>query len=223
MRDKLIIAVDGPAGAGKSTISKILAKKLCINYIDTGAMYRAITLKCLKNGVKIDDTSGIIKVSETSVITFRNGVVYLDNKDVSKEIRMKEVSEMVSYVSKVPKVRENLVNMQRKIAEEKSSILDGRDIGTVVFPNADFKFFLVADPKVRGERRYKEMLEKGTLRDGESIESIISNIVMRDKIDSSREVSPLKKASDAIEIDTSDLSIDEVVDLMMKKVKSERR
>lgn len=223
MRDKLIIAVDGPAGAGKSTISKILAKKLCINYIDTGAMYRAITLKCLKNGVKIDDTSGIIKVSETSVITFRNGVVYLDNKDVSKEIRMKEVSEMVSYVSKVPKVRENLVNMQRKIAEEKSSILDGRDIGTVVFPNADFKFFLVADPKVRGERRYKEMLEKGTLRDGESIESIISNIVMRDKIDSSREVSPLKKAPDAIEIDTSDLSIDEVVDLMMKKVKSERR
>lgn len=223
MRDKLIIAVDGPAGAGKSTISKILAKKLCINYIDTGAMYRAITLKCLKNGVKIDDTIGIIKVSETSVITFINGAVYLDNEDVSREIRMNEVSEMVSYVSKVPKVRENLVNMQRKIAEEKSSILDGRDIGTVVFPNADFKFFLVADPKVRGERRYKEMLEKGTLREGESIESIISNIVMRDKIDSSREVSPLKKASDAIEIDTSDLSIDEVVDLMMKKVKSERR
>lgn len=212
----MIIAVDGPAGAGKSTISKLIAKKLNINYIDTGAMYRAVTYKCLSEGVDVKNEEAVIEVAKRTDIDFRDNNIYLDSKVVNEEIRTREVSANVSDVAKIKEVRYLMVDVQREIGTRNDVILDGRDIGSYVFPNADYKFFLVATPEERGRRRYKELCEKGF--EG-TLEEIIKDIEKRDEIDSNRELAPLKKADDAIEIDTTGLGIDEVVETVVSKIK----
>ena len=212
----MIIAVDGPAGAGKSTISKLIAKKLNINYIDTGAMYRAVTYKCLSEGVDVKNEEAVIEVAKRTDIDFRDNNIYLDSKVVNEEIRTREVSANVSDVAKIKEVRYLMVDVQREIGTRNDVILDGRDIGSYVFPNADYKFFLVATPEERGRRRYKELCEKGF--EG-TLEEIIKDIEKRDEIDSNREFAPLKKADDAIEIDTTGLGIDEAVEAVVSKIK----
>lgn len=212
----MIIAVDGPAGAGKSTISKLIAKKLNINYIDTGAMYRAVTYKCLSEGVDVKNEAAVIEVAKRTDIDFRDNNIYLDSKVVNEEIRTREVSANVSDVAKIKEVRYLMVDVQREIGTRNDVILDGRDIGSYVFPNADYKFFLVATPEERGRRRYKELCEKGF--EG-TLEEIIKDIEKRDEIDSNREFAPLKKSDDAIEIDTTGLGIDEVVETVVSKIK----
>ena len=212
----MIIAVDGPAGAGKSTISKLIAKKLNINYIDTGAMYRAVTYKCLSEGVDVKNEKDVIEVAKRTDIDFRDNNIYLDSKVVNEEIRTREVSANVSDIAKIKEVRYLMVDVQREIGTRNDVILDGRDIGSYVFPNADYKFFLVATPEERGRRRYKELCEKGF--EG-TLEEIIKDIEKRDEIDSNREFAPLKKADDAIEIDTTGLGIDEVVETVVSKIK----
>ena len=213
--NNLVIAVDGPAGAGKSTIAKIIAKRLNINYIDTGAMYRAITYKCLKNNVDINNEEEVIKIAQNTDIDFRDNNLYLDKEIVNEEIRTIEVSNKVSNVAKIKEVRYLMVDVQREIGKRNSVILDGRDIGSYVFPNADYKFYLIATPEERGIRRFKELTEKGY---DTSLEEIIKDIVRRDEIDSNREFAPLVKAEDAIEIDTTGKSIDEVVDYVLSKI-----
>ena len=212
----LVIAVDGPAGAGKSTIAKIIADKMNINYIDTGAMYRAITYKVLKNGIDIKNEDEIVKVAKESEIDFKDNNIYLDGKILSEEIRTPEVSKNVSNIAQIKDVRHLMVDVQRKIGSKSSVILDGRDIGSYVFPNADYKFYLVASPEERGERRYKELINKGY---STTLEEVIKDVIKRDEIDSNREFAPLVKANDAIEIDTSGKSIEKVVDSVICKIK----
>ena len=209
----MIIAIDGPAGAGKSTIAKKVADSLGYVYIDTGAMYRAFTYELLTSSISLSDIEEINKVLEKTNIEFKNNEIFLNNLNVTNEIRSKNVTANVSAVSAIPQVREKLVNLQRKIASESNSILDGRDIGTVVFPNAELKIFLTASVKIRALRRYNELIAKDKNID---INEIEAEIEKRDKLDSSRETSPLIKAADAIEIDTSDLSIDEVANTILK-------
>ncbi|MDR0879714.1 MAG: (d)CMP kinase [Clostridioides sp.] len=206
--DNVLIAVDGPAGAGKSTIAKIVAQKLNINYIDTGAMYRAVTYKCLQNGVDIEDEGAVVQVAKNTDIDFKDNNIYLDGNIINEEIRTVDVSNKVSKVSKIGEVREILVDVQRKIGSMTSAILDGRDIGSIVFPNAEFKFYLIASPEERGLRRFKEMKEKGYEVD---LSKIVDDIVARDEMDMNREHAPLVRAHDAVEIDTTGKSIDEVV------------
>ena len=213
--NNIIIAVDGPAGAGKSTISKLIAKELNINYIDTGAMYRSVTYKCLYEGIDVHDEKAVIEAANRSEIDFRNNNIYLDGKTVNEEIRTREVSANVSNVAKIKEVRYLMVDIQRKIGSDNSVILDGRDIGSYVFPNADYKFYLVATPEERGKRRYKELCEKGY--EG-TLEEIIQDIIKRDEIDSNREFAPLVKAEDAIEIDTTGLNIEQVVEAVVSKI-----
>ncbi len=212
----LVIAVDGPAGAGKSTIAKIIADKLNINYIDTGAMYRAITYKALQNNVDINDEYAIAQLAQNSDIDFKNNNIYLDGKILNEEIRTPEVSNNVSNIAQIKDVRYLMVDVQRKIGNRSSVILDGRDIGSYVFPNADYKFFLVASPNERGERRYKELIKKGY---DITLDEVINDVIRRDEIDSNREFAPLVKAVDAIEIDTTGKSIVNVVDLVINKIK----
>ncbi|MCC0658999.1 (d)CMP kinase [Clostridioides sp. ZZV14-6154] len=211
----LIIAVDGPAGAGKSTIAKIVAEKLNINYIDTGAMYRAVTYKCLKNNIDVNNEKEVIKIAENSDIDFKNNIIYLDQKIINEEIRTIEVSNNVSNVAKIKEVRKLMVEVQRKIGTKSSVILDGRDIGSYVFPNADYKFFLVATPEERGSRRYKELCNKGY---NTTLKEVIEDIVKRDEIDSNREFAPLVKADDALEIDTTGKTIEQVVQEVVSKI-----
>ncbi|MCC0633386.1 MULTISPECIES: (d)CMP kinase [unclassified Clostridioides] len=211
----LIIAVDGPAGAGKSTIAKIVAEKLNINYIDTGAMYRAVTYKCLKNNIDVNNEKEVIKIAENSDIDFKNNSIYLDQKIINEEIRTIEVSNNVSNVAKIKEVRKLMVEVQRKIGTKSSVILDGRDIGSYVFPNADYKFFLVATPEERGSRRYKELCNKGY---NTTLKEVIEDIVKRDEIDSNREFAPLVKADDALEIDTTGKTIEQVVQEVVSKI-----
>ena len=158
--NNLVIAIDGPAGAGKSTIAKIIARELNINYIDTGAMYRAVTLKCLQHGVNIENEAEVIELAKKTDIDFKDNNIYLDNQIVNEEIRTIEVTNNVSNVAKIKEVRYLMVDVQREIGTRNSVILDGRDIGSYVFPNADYKFFLIATPQERGSRRYKELIEK---------------------------------------------------------------
>lgn len=211
----LVIAVDGPAGAGKSTIAKVIAGELNIDYIDTGAMYRAITYKCLSNNIDIENEDAVIKIAKNTEIDFRDRNIYLDGKIVNDEIRTVEVSNNVSKVSKIKEVRALLVDIQRNIGDKNSVILDGRDIGSVVFPNADYKFYLVATPEERGSRRFKELREKGY---NVKIEEVIKDIISRDEMDMNREESPLVKADGAIEIDTTGKSINDVVNEVVSKI-----
>ena len=213
----MIIAIDGPAGSGKSTIAKLIADDLGLVYLDTGAMYRLVTLKALNDGI-LGNLDKIIKMLDNLSIDIRENRFYLDDVNVSEEIRKPAVSENVSDIAAIREVREKMVDLQRKFSESKNVILDGRDIGTVVFPNADVKIFLVADAKERASRRYKEFVAKG---ENVRIEEIYKNILKRDKIDSTRKESPLKKAEDAIEVDTTSKNIEEVkneiLDIIRKK------
>ena len=202
----MIIAIDGPAGSGKSTIAKLIAEDLGLVYLDTGAMYRLVTLKALNDGI-LGDLEEIKKMLDNLNIDIKENGFYLDNVDVSDEIRKPIVSENVSDIAAIREVREKMVDLQRKFSESKNVILDGRDIGTVVFPNANVKIFLVADAKERANRRYKELVKKG---ENVKIEEIYENILKRDEIDSTRKESPLKKAEDAIEVDTTSKNIEEV-------------
>ncbi len=212
----LVIAVDGPAGAGKSTIAKIIADKLNINYIDTGAMYRAVTYKVLQNNIDTTDEQAIIEVAKASEIDFKDNNIYLDGKILKEEIRTPEVSNNVSNVAQIKEVRYLMVDVQREIGNRSSVILDGRDIGSYVFPNADYKFFLNASPEERGERRYKELVKKGYET---TLEEVIKDVIRRDEIDSNREFAPLVKADDAIEIDTTGKTIEDVVEDVISKIK----
>ena len=215
----MIIAIDGPAGSGKSTIAKLIAKDIGLVYLDTGAMYRLVTLKALNEGIlgngKLSDLGKIKKLLDNLNIDIKENGFYLDDVDVSEEIRKPIISENVSDIAAIREVREKMVDLQRKFSESKNVILDGRDIGTVVFPNADLKIFLVADAKERAKRRYKELVEKG---ENVEIEEIYDNILKRDKIDSTRKESPLKKAKDAVEVDTTFKSIKEVKNEILKMI-----
>lgn len=206
------VAIDGPASAGKSTIAKILATKLNFVYVDTGAMYRTITLATKKNGIAYNDEEKIKKLLSQTEIRFEPGTpvqrVFLNDTDVTDEIRSAEVTNNVSVVASFADVRSNLVNRQREIANSNSVIMDGRDIGTTVLPEADIKIFLVASVDERAQRRYKENVAKGMTTD---LETLKHEIEARDYKDSHRQISPLTQAKDAILVDTTGQSIDEVV------------
>ena len=215
----MIIAIDGPAASGKSTTAIGVAKRLGITYLDTGAMYRAVTFGLIENDIKFEDSSELdnylkqikLKLSET-----KSGVILnLDGRDISKEIRSSKVTANVSEVSALKNVRESMVLIQRKMAKKNDCILEGRDIGTVVFPNADFKFFLIADEKSRAKRRQNDLKIMGEKK---SIESVIKDINKRDHKDSTRKHSPLTKSEDAIIIDTSNLGINKVIDKIVNIV-----
>ena len=215
----MIIAIDGPAGSGKSTIAKLIAEDLGLVYLDTGAMYRLVTLKALNDGI-LGNLDKIIKMLDNLNIDIKENGFYLDDIDVSEEIRKPVVSENVSDIAAIREVREKMVDLQRKFSESKNVILDGRDIGTVVFPNADVKIFLIADAKERANRRYKELVSKV---ENVKIEEIYENILKRDKIDSTRKESPLKKADDAIEVDTTSKNIEEVKNEILYIIKQKNK
>ncbi len=213
------IAIDGPAGAGKSSIAKLVAQKLSYVYIDTGAMYRTMALYFLKQGI---DTKDEKKVSGSCddidiKIMYQNGEqqIFLNGENVSVEIRQEQVGNQASVVAAYGKIREKLVALQREMAKSTDVIMDGRDIGTVVLPDAEVKIYLTASSKVRAERRYKELTEKGIACD---INTIEADIIARDEQDMNREISPLRQAEDATLVDTSDMTMDEVVETICKLV-----
>ena len=211
------IAIDGPAGAGKSSIAKLVAKKRGIVYVDTGAMFRTFGLACIRNDVDLDDEDQVAEcTSKVDIgIEYQDGVqhIFLDGEDVSEEIRKEEVGKAASAVARYTAVRERLLDIQRDLAKKQSVIMDGRDIGTVVLPDAEVKIFLTASVDVRAMRRYKELTEKGVSCD---LEEIKKDIADRDEQDRNRPIAPLKKADDAVLVDTSDMSIDQVVDRIME-------
>ncbi len=218
----MIIAIDGPAGAGKSTIAKLLAKKLGFLYIDTGAMYRALTLKTIEHNIPATNEEAVISMAKDTSLELTNELngtikVFLDGIDVSAAIREMRITKLVSDISRIPGVRDILVQLQRKMGRQKNSILDGRDIATVVFPDADKKFYLDAAPGERARRRHKELQEMGK---NVTLDDVQNDLINRDTIDSTRKVAPLKKADDAVYIDTTNMSIDEVVDTLLKAIKS---
>ena len=213
--NNIIVAIDGPAGSGKSTIAKLIAKKFNFTYIDTGAMYRMITLYLLENNIDFDDLKEVERVLNTVNLDMQGDKFYLNNVDVTTKIREKRINENVSKVASIKIVRDNLVNLQRKISNNKNVILDGRDIGTVVFPNAKVKIFLVATAEERARRRYNEFLEKKTEI---TYEEVLKSIKERDHIDSTRDESPFVKANDAIELDSTNLTIDDVVNFISKEI-----
>lgn len=204
-----IVAIDGPAGSGKGTVAKILAHKLNLTYIDTGAMYRAIAYLTLKNNVDIKDEDKIIELAKNSKIEFLNDKVYVNGEDVSSKIRTMEVTRIVSPISSIVKLREILVDLQRNMANGLDVIMEGRDITTVVFPNATYKFYLDASTEERAHRRFKENSLKGMQV---TYEEILENIKKRDYNDMHKEVGALIKSDDAIYIDSTNLTIDEVVE-----------
>ncbi|APB31453.1 (d)CMP kinase [Vagococcus teuberi] len=214
------VAIDGPASAGKSTVAKILAKKMGYIYCDTGAMYRVVTLFALENNLSLDQPSELVKELDNLVMTFDyvDGLqhVYANGIDVTNDIRMPDVTNHVSKVSAIKEIREELVNRQKAISNSQNIVMDGRDIGTVVLPNADLKIFLVASVKERAERRYKENIEKGIMT---SLDELQKEIEDRDYYDSHRKESPLVQASDAIKVDTTGLSIEEVVNVIENELK----
>lgn len=208
---KLVVAIDGPAGAGKSTVAKLAAKELGYTYIDTGAMYRAVAWKTLQAGKDVTDALILDVVRDIDVrLAYANGVtqVFVDGQDITGEIRTPEVSHIVSQVAALGPVREKMVDLQRRMATEGGVLMDGRDIATHVLPNADVKIFLTASIEERAQRRWKEMKEKGY---DMSLEELQKDIAARDKADSEREISPLVQADDATLLDTTGLSIDGVV------------
>lgn len=213
------VAIDGPAGAGKSTIAKAAAKELGFIYVDTGALYRAIAYNAVKTGA-IDDEQKIINMLDSTKVELKyvNGVqaVYLNGEDVSAFIRTPEISMGASKVSAIPQVRAFLLNLQREIASTNNVIMDGRDIATVVLPNADVKIFLFASPECRAERRYKELIEKG---ESVSFDDVLKDVNQRDYQDSHREIAPLKPSDDSIMADTSKLTLQESINLIVNTIK----
>lgn len=213
------VAIDGPAGAGKSTIAKAAAKELGFIYVDTGALYRAIAYNAVKTGA-VDDEQKIINMLDSTKVELKyvNGVqaVYLNGEDVSAFIRTPEISMGASKVSAIPQVRAFLLNLQREIASTNNVIMDGRDIATVVLPNADVKIFLFASPECRAERRYKELIEKG---ESVSFDDVLKDVNQRDYQDSHREIAPLKPSDDSIMSDTSELTLQESINLIVNTIK----
>lgn len=210
------IALDGPAGAGKSTIAKIIAKRMNLVYIDTGAMYRAITLKILNKEIPLEKEQNIKDILSSTKIDLDEENIFLDGKQVKDEIREPRINQFVSQVAKIPFIRDKMVTMQREIASCKNVIMDGRDIGTNVLPNATYKFFLTASIDERANRRFMELQSKGFQM---TFDQVKSEIEQRDKTDRERELAPLKKAEDAILIDTTEKSIDEVVEAIILYIK----
>ncbi|HOV25410.1 MAG TPA: (d)CMP kinase [Pseudobacteroides sp.] len=221
MKENISIAIDGPAGAGKSTIAKMISKEMGIVYLDTGAMYRTVALKAIRDRISTDDRDSLSKMVANIDISVKyvdgEQFIYLDGEDVTSKIRTPEISIGASNVAVVPEVRIKMVELQRQIALKTSVVMDGRDIGTYVLPDAKFKFFLTASVEERALRRYNEQVAKG-YKDI-SLESVKKDIEYRDKNDSSREFAPLSKAQDAIEIDTTSLTIDEVAQKIIGIIK----
>lgn len=210
------VAIDGPSGAGKSTIAKAVARQLGIDYIDTGAMYRAIGYKVKSQGVDPADEDAVRAMLADTEIDLRQGEVYLDEENVSALIRTPEMSMMASVCSQIPAVREKLVQLQREMGRRKSVIMDGRDIGTNVLKDAKYKIYLTASAEERARRRFLELQEKG---ESQSYEDVLEDIKQRDHNDMTRELNPLRKAEDAIELDTTGLNIDQVVDKVLEIVR----
>ncbi|MBP1969627.1 cytidylate kinase [Virgibacillus natechei] len=215
----IAIAIDGPAAAGKSTVAKIVAESLSYIYIDTGAMYRALTLKAIEENIQLDDENSLISLLERTDIKLKQSeagqIIIVDDMDVTAEIRSQKVTNHVSYVAKHPIIREEMVKRQQSFATNLGVVMDGRDIGTHVLPNAEVKIFLIATVEERAKRRYEENSKKGYYSD---MEELKQEIEQRDLIDSKREASPLIKASDASEIDTTSLSINQVAQRILAEV-----
>jgi len=218
----LIVAIDGPAGAGKSTVSKLLARRLGLSFVDSGALYRTVALSARRQGIATDDDPALAALVGRIRIFFKATVdenrVYLDGEDVSAEIRTPEISLLASAVSARPVVRAGLLGLQRRLALEApvGAVLEGRDIGTVVFPDADLKFFLEASPDVRARRRYEELFQKGT---ESTLDAVLADQTQRDRNDASRAVAPLKPADDAVRVDSSGLPLSEVVQRLERVIR----
>ncbi len=216
----MIIAIDGPAGSGKSTVSKLIAQKLGFLYIDTGAIYRALTLKALEQKIDFQDVPRLIETAKNTAIDLSNNAdgslkVLLDSRDVAAEIRKPAITKYVSEVAKIKGVREIVLGLERRLGKSRDSVLDGRDIGTVVFPEAEIKFYLDAQFPVRVERRYQELRELGQGISRREVEDDLHN---RDTIDSTRECAPLRKAEDALYVDTTNLNIQQVVEKVLNYI-----
>ncbi|MBN7772806.1 (d)CMP kinase [Clostridium aminobutyricum] len=210
------IAIDGPSGAGKSTIAQQVAKLLGIDYIDTGAMYRAIGYKILERKINLDHTEEVIDLLGKTDIDFSKGNIILDGEIVNDQIRTPEVTKMASMCSALPEVRAMLVALQRKMGQAKSVVMDGRDIGTNVLTDARYKFFMTASAQERAERRYEELVAKGQ---NVNFDAVLADIIKRDHDDSTRALNPLKRAEDAIELDTTGMSITEVTEKIIKEIR----
>lgn len=221
MEKGLQVAIDGPASSGKSTVAKIIAKRFGYVYCDTGAMYRSVTWAALENGIDVSDTKQVIDLARRIKITFEPGQpdqrVFVDGHEVTKDIRTEKIAANVSAVAAIPEVRTQMVEQQRQIAQAGGIVMDGRDIGTTVLPDAQVKVFLVASAHERARRRYEENLQKGLAT--QSLDELEAAIKLRDQKDSTRKVSPLTQAKDAILIDTTSLTIDQVVDEISALIK----
>ena len=224
-KNGLIIAIDGPAAVGKSTIGKLIARKLGYTYIDTGAIYRAITWKVLKNNINIIDEEMISSMVSNTYITIERAYkksindyyhIFVDGEDVTEKIRDPKIDQNVSQIARLPKIRKKLIYLQRELAEKGNIVMEGRDIGSVILPKADIKLYFTASEEERTKRRYKELIDKGYNVDYEEVKK---QIVQRDKIDSKRKYAPLIKAKDAILIDSTEKSIEEVKDEILKIIK----
>ena len=221
----MIIAIDGPAGAGKSTLAKLLSQALGFLYIDTGAMYRAATLVAMRNGIPFDSGAAIVRTFDALGFRFGNSPsyenkgqrFYIGNEDITDAIRSPELTRNIKTVCAQPEVRDRMTAMQRELGKTCDSVLEGRDIGTVVFPNAEVKFYLDASVSIRAKRRYDELIESG--RTGISIETLESDIRLRDESDMNRSISPLKRADDAIYVDTSNLEVNDVLSILIQRVR----
>jgi cytidylate kinase len=222
----LIVAIDGPAGAGKSSVSKVLARRLDFTLVDTGAIYRCVALKARRQGIALDDDAGLERLLDTLDVSFHVeeevNHVFLEGEDVSEAIRTSENSLAASQVSSRPVVRARLLDLQRRLAlhAKHGAILEGRDIGTVVFPDADVKIFLFANPEIRARRRFEELFQKGHEK---PLDQVLSEQNRRDREDSEREVAPLKPATDAVQVDSTELPLSEVVQRLEDLVQSRRR
>jgi cytidylate kinase len=212
------IAIDGPAGSGKSTIAKALAKELGIDYIDTGAMYRAFGYKIREKGIDMHDPAQLDALLCSTEIDFDRGKTLLDGSDVSSVIRTPEISMLASECSAIAEVRKKLVALQQAMGESKSVVMDGRDIGTVVFPKAKYKFFLTASSEERAKRRFAELTAKG---EKTTFEQVLEEMNRRDHNDTTRKVTPLRRADDALEVDTTKMSIEEVTEFIISKITEE--
>ena len=205
----LRVAIDGPGGTGKSTIAKAVAERFGIEYIDTGAMYRSIALKSVREGVSADDVAAVEEMLRSTDIDFKDGKVWLDGEDVGGLIRTNEISMAASNISKLPCVRANVDELSKRLASTKDVVMEGRDIGTAVIPDAEVKIFMTADPDVRAKRRYDQLIEQGKEAD---LEKIAKEIRERDYQDSHRELNPLKQADDAVFLDSTNMTLEENID-----------
>lgn len=220
LKTNLHIAIDGPAGSGKSTVAKRLAGMLNIKYVDTGAMYRAVTYSAIKNGISKGNTTDIVRLAKTSQIELKNGITLLDGEDISAGIREPAVDGRVSEVASIPEVRDHLVALQRQMAQNNSVVMDGRDIGTTVLPRARWKFFLTATLEERTKRRYGDLTK---ISPGIRFEQVMKKLRKRDYIDSTRGYSPLKAADDAIIFDTTGKNVDMVLSELMDIIGGKER